>query len=349
MQFSSFTVESLTCFSFSPPIVTVTDDNKDEQEGKGTQSGDNGGDEEKLEELPGKPAKQAASPASSEFKKTWGFRRTTIAKREMPGEAVAAAEGPVRRSGRQAKRTDKLEEFLLTAKRGRGGGGRRSAPANMEGGGGSSGGDPPSQTPTDIETASEASFDGSAEVKMSGSKTASQKKRKTVRKGRGRQTRSTKAKQEEEEEDEEEEEEGASEDEGSSEDEAAGGAQDAQIGVEQEEKKPEITIDAAEGAATPSQDEQADAEKTEVVKEEDEAEEVEECKKKLEETNRNSRPSRNPARACKDSTPSKRDEDDEDEDESSSSSSSSDEGSSNDEGYDPNALYCICRQKHNKR
>ena len=96
--------------------------------------------------------------ASSEFRKTWGFRRTTIAKRDMPAEAAPESQegrGPVRRSGRQAKRTDKLEEFLLTTKRA----GRRSGPASLEGG------DPPSQTPTDAETASEASFDGSADVK----------------------------------------------------------------------------------------------------------------------------------------------------------------------------------------
>lgn len=41
-----------------------------------------------------------------------------------------------------------------------------------------------------------------------------------------------------------------------------------------------------------------------------------------------------------------RDEEDSDEDDGASSSSSSSES---DGGYDPNALYCICRQKHNKR
>lgn len=41
-------------------------------------------------------------------------------------------------------------------------------------------------------------------------------------------------------------------------------------------------------------------------------------------------------------------EEDEDEDDSSTSSSSS-SSESEDGGYDPNALYCICRQKHNKR
>lgn len=344
----------LTCVYLCPlPIVTVTDDNKSEQEGGEAQTGDNGGDEDKLDESPGKPAKPATTPASSEFKKTWGFRRTTIAKREMPGEAAATpVEGPVRRSGRQAKRTDKLEEFLLTAKRGRGGGGRRSAPANLDGG---VSGDPPSQTPTDAETASEASFDGSAEAKTPGSKAASpeRKRRRAVRKGgRRRQTRSTKAKQEEE-----AEEEGASEDEASSEDEPADAAQDAQKEAEKEDKKPEVGSIAAEVVA-PSPDVQADVEKTEVKKEEEKTkEEEEESKTKSEDTSTTRRRSRNPARACKDSTPSKTKakarKEDEDESSSasssSSSSSSSDEGGSNDEGYDPNALYCICRQKHNKR
>ncbi|XP_039632509.1 death-inducer obliterator 1-like isoform X2 [Polypterus senegalus] len=98
------------------------------------------------------------NPTSKEFKKTWGFRRTTIAKREMPGEAECQ-DAPLRRSGRQSKRTDKMEEFLSSSKRRIIG--RRSAPANLEGS------DPHSQPATDVETASEASFDGSSELKTS--------------------------------------------------------------------------------------------------------------------------------------------------------------------------------------
>uniref|UniRef100_W5M8J1 Death-inducer obliterator 1 n=1 Tax=Lepisosteus oculatus TaxID=7918 RepID=W5M8J1_LEPOC len=111
---------------------------------------------EKLEE-----AGKSVKPTSKEFRKTWGFRRTTIAKREMPGDGDSQDSGnaPLRRSGRQSKRTDKMEEFLSTAKRGRG---RRSAPVSLENS------DPPSQPPTDTETASEASFDGTAEAKASG-------------------------------------------------------------------------------------------------------------------------------------------------------------------------------------
>lgn len=45
----------------------------------------------------------------------------------------------------------------------------------------------------------------------------------------------------------------------------------------------------------------------------------------------------------------KMEEDNDDENDSSSSSSSSSSIESDEGGYDPNALYCICRQKHNKR
>ncbi|XP_041080158.1 death-inducer obliterator 1-like isoform X2 [Polyodon spathula] len=105
-------------------------------------------DTENIEDDSGK----VVQPTSKEFKKTWGFRRTTIAKRELPGEVDLndPLNAPLRRSGRQSKRTDKMEEFLSTSKRR----GRRSAPANLE-----------SFDPTDTETASEASFDGNSETK----------------------------------------------------------------------------------------------------------------------------------------------------------------------------------------
>ncbi|TMS18909.1 Death-inducer obliterator 1 [Larimichthys crocea] len=134
---------------------------------------------EALEE-PDKPSK-----GNTELKKTWGFRQSTVAKREMPVEAATDGSEnrcPVRRSGRQSKRTDKLEEFLLTAKRGS----RKSAPPSLESG------DPPSQTPTDAETASEASFDGNADSKVESPerRTRSSARKQAQRKTRGgRQTR----------------------------------------------------------------------------------------------------------------------------------------------------------------
>ncbi|CAN0299156.1 unnamed protein product [Rangifer tarandus platyrhynchus] len=78
-------------------------------------------------------APKAIKPTSKEFRKTWGFRRTTIAKREGAGDAEADTLEPsprqqqspsLRRSGRQPKRTERVEEFLTTVRRR----GRRSAP-----------------------------------------------------------------------------------------------------------------------------------------------------------------------------------------------------------------------------
>ena len=134
-------------------------------------------------ETPEEPDK--SSRASGEIKKTWGFRQSTVAKREMPVEAATNNSDnrcAVRRSGRQSKRTDKLEEFLLTAKRGS----RKSAPPGLEGG------DPPSQTPTDVETASEASFDGNADSRAAEDKVESPERRtrSSTRKQTQRQTRS---------------------------------------------------------------------------------------------------------------------------------------------------------------
>lgn len=244
---------------------------------------------------------------STELKKTWGFRRTTIAKRDMAGETAGITESPgapVRRSGRQAKRTDKLEEFLVTVKRGRGAA-RRSAPAHLESG------DPPS------ETASEASFDGNAELKVTESKTSPA--RRTRGRGRGRVTPKPKA-------------------------DMAGSASD-DDSSENEERVTKTTQEKLEietGAE--------DAMTEEVIKEL----KPEESEKQDEETNKeevsaNTRHSRSPLksgpkREAKPKAGACKEKDEEEEDEESSSSSESDN-----DGYDPNALYCICRQKHNKR
>lgn len=251
-----------------------------------------------------------SSRNSSELKKTWGFRRTTIAKRDMAGETAGITESPgapVRRSGRQAKRTDKLEEFLVTVKRGRGAA-RRSAPAQLESG------DPPS------ETASEASFDGSSEPKVTDNKAPSPVRR-TRGRGRGRATPKARAGMAD----------SASEDESS----------------ENEEKD---TNEAHEKLETEDDAEDAKKEETinELKQEELEKQDEETC---MEEVPASTRPSRSPLKlgSKREAKPkagvcNEKDEDEEEEDESSSSSSESDN-----DGYDPNALYCICRQKHNKR
>ncbi|XP_078507746.1 death-inducer obliterator 1 isoform X2 [Lissotriton helveticus] len=121
-------------------------------------------------------------PTSKDFKKTWGFRRTTIAKREGAGDAEMEATAHIqqqqmqkvhqqlqqlkeqqstsnqslRRSGRQPKRTERVEEFMTAVRRNRV---RRSAPAALE---------DTSETScpvTDVETASEGSVESVAEIK----------------------------------------------------------------------------------------------------------------------------------------------------------------------------------------
>ncbi|XP_050978340.1 death-inducer obliterator 1 isoform X7 [Labeo rohita] len=268
---------------------------------------------------------------SREFKKTWGFRRTTIAKREIPGEMAAETpEGkgaPVRRSGRQAKRTDKLEEFLVTVKRGRGTG-RRSCPSRLEGG------DPPSQTPTDAETASEASFDGNADAKIEEQKAASPEKKK---RGRGRTRRPVKPKTSV----------GSVSDDGSSENEekAAGEV------TKDTQEQVETVAGAEDGKDVEAKEELV---KDVVMKEEDGEEECNKNKEKTSNESINRRPTRAVSKDAKRDTKAKvgaklrnekkeEDDDDEDDDEETSSSES------DSDGYDPNALYCICRQKHNKR
>ncbi|KAK9966476.1 hypothetical protein ABG768_003584 [Culter alburnus] len=271
---------------------------------------------------------------SREFKKTWGFRRTTIAKREIPGEMAAETpEGkgaPVRRSGRQAKRTDKLEEFLVTVKRGRGTG-RRSCPSRIEGG------DPPSQTPTDAETASEASFDGNAEAKAEEQKVPSPEKRK---RGRGRARRAVKPKAGG----------GSVSDDGSSENEEEAGSE-----VTKE------TQEHVETGASAEDGKDVEAKKEQVMdvmmKEEEDVEEGNKSKEVSSNESVNRRPTRAVSKDSKrDTKPKvgvklrkekKEDEDDDDDDEDDDDESSSSECDS--DGYDPNALYCICRQKHNKR
>lgn len=101
-------------------------------------------------------APKVIKPTSKEFRKTWGFRRTTIAKREGAGDAELDPEQPqqqslcLRRSGRQPKRTERVQEFLTTVRRR----GRRSAAVSLE-----DPGEPASCPATDAETASEGSVE----------------------------------------------------------------------------------------------------------------------------------------------------------------------------------------------
>lgn len=347
------------------------------------------GDENVAKELLEEPEK--SSKASCEVKKTWGFRRSTVAKREMPVEASTDSPEnrcPVRRSGRQPKRTDKLEEFLLTTKRGS----RKSAPPSLESG------DPPSQTPTDAETASEASFDGNADSKVGEEKAESPERRTRsgVRKqaqrktGGGRQTRGCGG--------------AMAKDEGSSEnDEDSRDAvkkdpsQDSNVEKKDEQSEPTSDDIGSNNAAQMQLEHDSEKEvaeeknehgdRNDQVKMENEGDEdsverqaampakrgpIRTYVNKKRAANKNTTPVKAPACASanKNTTPVKKEtkpkatqsagkigklqtQDDDDENDSctssSSSSSSSSSVESDDGGYDPNALYCICRQKHNKR
>lgn len=111
-------------------------------------------------------APKVIKPTSKEFRKTWGFRRTTIAKREGAGDAEldSVDQQPqqqqqslsLRRSGRQPKRTERVEEFLTTVRRR----GRKTVSVSPE--------DPsePTSCPvTDVETASEGSVESTSDSK----------------------------------------------------------------------------------------------------------------------------------------------------------------------------------------
>lgn len=332
--------------------------------------------------------------ANSEIKKTWGFRRSTVAKREMPVEAATDSPEnrcPVRRSGRQSKRTDKLEEFLSTAKRGS----RKSAPPSLESG------DPPSQTPTDAETASEASFDGNADAKAAEDKiesperrTRSGGRRLTQRRTRGgRQTRGGGR--------------AVVKDDGSSDNEDSRDGvkkpqlQDEELGKNDEKSdqgpedvvstnaaQPQPELDSEKKEAGDEKEEHGDINdegKTEETEKDSDEESTEKPavlvkrgpirtyinKKKA--ANKNTTPKASAAtnkvitpvtrdnknkttqgagktrKAQPDDDDEEEEEEEEEEDENDSSSTSSSSIESDDGGYDPNALYCICRQKHNKR
>lgn len=295
----------------------------------------------------------------------------------MPVEAATDSPEnrcPVRRSGRQPKRTDKLEEFLLTAKRGS----RKSAPPSLESG------DPPSQTPTDAETASEASFDGSADFKTVEDKvesperrTRSSTRKQTQQTQERRQTRSSGRL--------------TVKDEGSSENE-----EDSKVALkkdslqEDHEKnkdgKEDHKLDkvrsnnAAQTQTEKDPEEKVVPEVSQSVakNEKDKMEKTDEDSldtslqmpgnrrpvrtyiNKMKVAKKNTTLVKSPAPANKNTAAketktkiikasgkvSKPDTEEEDDDSCTSSSSSNE---SDNGGYDPNALYCICRQKHNKR
>lgn len=285
---------------------------------------------------------------------------------------------PVRRSGRQAKRTDKLEEFLSSAKRGS----RKS-------------GEP--QTP-DAETASEASLDGNPDFKNEEDKVESPERRtrSSARKQQqqqksqgGRQTRAGGRLMVKDE--------GSSENEDDDKDAAAedykGDKKEEECSVNvgdtrRAQSQPEM--DSTQSGGVEQKSEHDDENIKEQIKKEAEKDTTQDGaektvaglvkrgplrtyvnKKKV--ANKNTSLVKAPAsktsasikretrakspqgsgkiqtrQRCNDEE-EEDDEDEEDDDDDDDDDSSTSSSSESDSGYDPNALYCICRQKHNKR
>ena len=290
---------------------------------------------------------------------------------------------PVRRSGRQAKRTDKLEEFLSSAKRAS----RKSNPLSLDGG------EPP---PTDVETASEASLDGNPDFKNDEDKVESPERRtrSSTRKQQqqqqqqqqksqcGRQTRGgsrVMVKDEDSSENEEDDKDAATDDnKGDQKEEVKVGdtrtlQPQAEMdssqsrGVEQNEHgnendEEQMKMEAAKDTDPDGSDKTVGG----LVKRGPLRTYVNKKKAATKNTTGVKAPANKSATANKRETRAKSpqgskkawtrqrcndnddddDDDEEDEDDEDSSTSSSSES---DTGYDPNALYCICRQKHNKR
>lgn len=292
---------------------------------------------------------------------------------------------PVRRSGRQAKRTDKLEEFLSSAKRAS----RKSNPLSLDGG---------EHLPTDVETASEASLDGNTDFKNDEDKVESPERRtrSSTRKQQQqqqksqclRQTRGSSrvtAKDEESSENEEDDKDTAAED-------HAGDKKDEDCPVNVGDTKtvqPQADMESSQSTGVEQKNEN-ESDREQMKKEADKDTDQDGSDKTVGGSvkrgplrtyvNKKKAATKNTsvvkAPASKTTTASKREirakspqgskkirtrqrcndnddddeddeeeEDEEDDDEDSSTSSSSE----SDSGYDPNALYCICRQKHNKR
>ncbi|KAM6298567.1 death-inducer obliterator 1 [Aegotheles albertisi] len=182
----------------SQPVPLESESNTDNMENSSPASVlDEKGDQSNEEE------QKTIKPTSKEFRKTWGFRRTTIAKREGTGDPdVDSSEQPqqqqqslnLRRSGRQPKRTERVEEFLTTVRRR----GRRSVPTVLE-----DSSEPASCPATDAETASEDSVESTPDIKPVTRRISTR----SCKDQKGSKSRRTKEEEEEEEEEEEDEEE----------------------------------------------------------------------------------------------------------------------------------------------
>ncbi|XP_064023760.1 death-inducer obliterator 1 isoform X2 [Pogoniulus pusillus] len=292
-------------------------------------------------------------PTSKEFRKTWGFRRTTIAKRESAGDAdVDSSEQQpqqqqqglnLRRSGRQPKRTERVEEFLTTVRRR----GRRIVPTVLE-----ESGETASCPATDAETASEDSVESTPDTKPVTRRivTRSSKEQKDSK------TRVMKEEEEEEEEEEGDDDDGEEEEEGHTSDSDSDGLtlkelQNRLRKKQVEEKPGQLILKDIQNRVRKGNSEQDPTERGDVQPEE-QAEPELPVKQEPETADGTKTASQvvvseedtkdlqvqeadKPALGPKGIT-------DEEPEEMPKSKPES-------EIYDPNALYCICRQPHNNR
>uniref|UniRef100_A0A8C6ZAY2 PHD-type domain-containing protein n=1 Tax=Nothoprocta perdicaria TaxID=30464 RepID=A0A8C6ZAY2_NOTPE len=322
----------------SQPVPLESENNTDNMENNSPASVlDDKGEQSNEEE------QKTVKPTSKEFRKTWGFRRTTIAKREGTGDLDmdSSEQQPqqglnLRRSGRQPKRTERVEEFLTTVRRR----GRRNVPAALE-----DSSEAASCPATDAETASEGSVESAPDIKPSTrSSTRSCKDRRASKRRR--------TKEEEEEEDEEEEEEEEEEDSsGSDSDGLTLKELQNRLRKKQVDKKPvQLTLKEIQNRLRkknteqdPSEtaDNQAEEEvKTELpVKQEPETADSPEVASQVvvseEHTEDLQAEDIKPALGAKGVASEEPEEFPKSKPES--------------EIYDPNTLYCICRQPHNNR
>ncbi|XP_008593277.1 PREDICTED: death-inducer obliterator 1-like [Galeopterus variegatus] len=115
-------------------------------------------------DLSSEEAPEMIKPTRKVFSKTWGFGRTTVAKREGVGDAEAGSLGqqPLQQhslalghSGKQPQRTEWLEEFLTAAQHQ----GRQNVPVSLE-----DSSEPMSCSVPDVETALEGSIGSTSEM-----------------------------------------------------------------------------------------------------------------------------------------------------------------------------------------
>lgn len=304
----------------------------------------------------------------------------------MPVETAADSPDsryPVRRSGRQAKRTDKLEEFLSSAKRAT----RKSNPLSLDGG---------ELPPTDVETASEASLDGNPDFKNDEDKVESPERRtrSSTRKQQqqqqksqcGRQTRGgsrVMVKDEESSENEEDDKDAATEDhKGDKKEEECpvnvGDTRTVQPQAEMDSSQsrghePENESDREQMKKEADKDTDQDGSdkmaggsvkrgplRTYVNKKKAATKNTTVVKAPANKTttaNKRETRAKSPQgskktqtrQRCNDNDDEEEEEEDDEDDDNDEEDSSTSSSSESDSGYDPNALYCICRQKHNKR